>query len=266
MSPYQPFEVELATGIDGRRVESWTIRAGVVLRRGTTGNPAGVSFRPAGSFAPREVLLTQRQIAAVLGREPEDFRALQQVHGATVVRRRRDESPDRASPEADAQFTTDPGLVLCANVADCCPVVLSCDAPAMVGIAHSGWRGTAEKVAVALVRAMVEAGSPIDGLRAWLGPCADGDRYEVALDVASRFAPWDDAIAPHPDRRDRVLLDVGRVIAAQLADAGVGHIAVSAGGTISHTRYHSHRRDGFAAGRMPAFVTMDGSLDIVGRR
>ncbi|MCG8478383.1 MAG: polyphenol oxidase family protein [Spirochaetales bacterium] len=256
MPHFHPFEVEAATGIDGRRVESRTIRAGVVLRRGVTGNPLGVSFRPAGAFSPREVLLTRREIAAALGRPLDDFRTLRQVHGATVVRRRRDEEPDRTAPEADAQFTTDPGLVLIANVADCCPVVVACDAPAMVGIAHSGWRGTVRGVAVALVRAMVEAGSPVEGLRAWLGPCADGDRYEVGLDVASRFARWGAAVVPNPGRHDRLLLDVGRVIAAQLAEAGIRRIAESVGGTISETRYHSHRRDGFAAGRMPAFVTM----------
>ena len=256
MSRREPFTIESATDIDGRRIGPWTARAGIILRRGVTGNPVGVSFWSAGSYSPREVLLVRREVAALLGRSVEDFRTLRQVHGTAVVQRRLDESVGRPPPEADAQFTTVKGPVLLVNVADCCPVIVSCDAPAMIGVAHSGWRGTAEGVAVALVRSMVEAGAKTDRLRAWLGPCADGARYEVGPEVASRFARWTEAVTPHPDRHDRLLLDVRRVIVAQLREMDVRHISVSAGGTISQARYHSHRRDGFAAGRMPAFVTM----------
>ncbi|MEX2445290.1 MAG: laccase domain-containing protein [Alkalispirochaeta sp.] len=236
------------------------VQAGILLRSGSVSNPAGVTFWPAGTHSRREVALTRRIFAHSLNRSPRDFRLLRQVHGTTVIRRYADRAGDSSndSPPADAHFTTDRGPILVANVADCCPVICVSREPALVGIAHAGWRGAAHGVVEQLLAACVDAGAPVEDLRMWIGPCAEATRYEVGLDTASHFESWPHALLPHPHTSEKRLLDVRSVVAAQLHRAGVApdHVTTSPGGTIGDRRYHSHRRSRFAAGRMAAFVTV----------
>lgn len=235
------------------------VRAGVLLRSGSYSSPGGVTFWPGGIQSSREVQLTRRMFMHTLGRSLSDLRLLTQVHGTTVLRRSADPRTDDTDcvPAADAHFTTDRGPVLVVNVADCCPVMVVCREPALIGIAHAGWRGTAQGVAGKLLSACVEAGASLQDLRAWIGPCAEGSRYEVGADTVAHFAAWPGALAPHPQDPTKHLLNVRAVLVEQLLRAGVApeYLMSSVGGTIGDGRYHSHRRSRFAAGRMAAFIT-----------
>jgi YfiH family protein len=144
------------------------------------------------------------------------------------------------------------------NIADCCPVLIVSPDPPLAGIAHAGWRGAAGGVVVSLIRVMEADGAQVPNLHAWIGPCADGSMYEVGKEVASRFSAYPDAHARHPDGDAKSYLDVARVVRCQLTDAGIPpeRLDWSRGGTLSDPRYHSHRRSGFAAGRMAAFLSL----------
>jgi YfiH family protein len=185
---------------------------------------------------------------------------MHQVHGISVIRRYGDsrlDDPDDV-PAADAHFTSDQGPILVANVADCCPVVVASREPALVGIAHAGWRGAAHGVVDQLLTACVDAGASPENLVSWIGPCAEVTRYEVGTDTAAFFESWPEAILPHPVNPQKRLLNVRSVVAEQLTRSGVDprNVTTSLGGTIGDRRYHSHRRSRFAAGRMAAFVTV----------
>jgi YfiH family protein len=223
------------------------------------------------------VALSRRVLANQLNRPADAFRMMRQVHGTTIVYRS-DAVPDAAGnharrtrhalstrraadavdsvPVADAQWTDRPGLVLIANVADCCPVIVSDPVAGIVGIAHSGWRGTVGEVAPALVRTLCATGAT--NLRVWIGPCAEGEAYEVGHEVFTRFDRWPTAGRAHPERPGKYLLDVREVVRLQIRAEGIDdtRITVSGGGTIGDRRYHSHRRDSFGAGRMAAFVSI----------
>lgn len=235
------------------------VQAGVVLRGQRIANPKGLSFWPAGIQSPRESELARMLLSHQLGRRPTDLRFLHQVHGDRIVFRSSSETGE--TPAADAHWTDQPGVVLAANIADCCPVVVCDEYRRAVGVAHSGWRGTTAAIAAQLVETIVHgvAGVSRESLNVWIGPCAEGDRYEVGTDVAVQFERWPEALKTHPSDRKKRLLDVRRVVNSQLIDAGVApnRIEVSPGGTIGTGMYHSHRRDGFAAGRMIAFATID---------
>jgi copper oxidase (laccase) domain-containing protein len=104
----------------------------------------------------------------------------------------------------------------------------------------------------------MRAGVSVSNLRCWVGPCAEASRYEVGSDTAGFFRAWPEAILPHPEDPKKRLLNVRAVVVEQVLRAGVApeHVTVSRGGTIGETRYHSHRRCRWAAGRMAAFVTL----------
>jgi len=206
------------------------------------------------------VALTRRLFTHHLNRSVDDLRLLRQVHGTTVIRRgaRHENGAPFLPPAADAHFTVDAGPVLIANVADCCPVILASSDPALVGIAHAGWRGAADGVVASLLLASTDAGVSLSNVRCWVGPCAEVSRYEVGPETAAFFHSWPEAILPHPEDPQKRLLNVRAVVVDQLLHAGVAaeHVTVSRGGTIGDHRYHSHRRSRWAAGRMAAFITV----------
>lgn len=231
------------------------VRAGVILRTQATGNPAGFSVSPAATFSPRETEMYLRILAADLGVSWTNIRLLRQVHGKNVVERRYDE-PVRERPAADAHWTAEPRLVLGVLVADCCPVVLASPGAGLVGVAHAGWRGAARGVVPALWEELCGAGATPGDIHGWIGPCAGPDEYEIGPEVARHFSDYSGALKPSRRTPTRSMLDVRRVIQTQLFELGMvpTSLSVSAGATIGDARYHSHRRDRIAAGRMIAFV------------
>lgn len=120
-----------------------------------------------------------------------EWATVSQVHGSSVVRV---SAPGQAG-EADALWTTEPGLPVAIFTADCLAVVLQ--APGAAGIAHAGWRGAALGVVSGLKSAMSEAGFEPD--RAFLGPGIGPCCFEVGPEVVERFpsnlarTSWDSA-------------------------------------------------------------------------
>lgn len=230
------------------------VRAGVVLRSGVSTVPTGPSFWSAATTPPREVVLNRKILAAGLAVDPSTFCFMHQVHGTTIVER----FDARDVPTADGQWSSRRGLYLAANIADCCPVVVYSPNPPRVALLHSGWRGTAHGIVDRLFELWASESVDTNSVRAWIGPCADADRYEVGPEVRERFDRYPEALRPAPGRDDHAMLDIPAVIGAQLRAAGVpaSAIEVSEGGTIGDRRYHSFRRDRFSSGRMLAFAAL----------
>lgn len=105
-----------------------------------------------------------------------------QVHGATVIEARR---PGNLG-EADAIFTTRPGLPIAVGTADCVPMVL--EGPDVVAVVHAGWRGVVAGVVPAVMAAVTAAGANLE--RAAIGPGIGGCCFEVGDEVAAHFAPF----------------------------------------------------------------------------
>jgi YfiH family protein len=109
-----------------------------------------------------------------------DWATVSQVHGALVVEVDR---PGEAG-EADALFTTRPGLPLAVFTADCLGVVIHGEGA--VGVAHGGWRGLVAGVVRELRGAMEVAGHrpSLATFGPSIGPCC----FEVGDEVAEVFA------------------------------------------------------------------------------
>jgi hypothetical protein len=111
-----------------------------------------------------------------------NWATVRQVHGNKVV------EVDRpgAVGEADALFTTRPGLPLAVFTADCLGIVIR--AEGAVGVAHGGWRGLVAGVVGELREAMAAAGHIPS--RATIGPSIGPCCFEVGDEVAGRFAAF----------------------------------------------------------------------------
>lgn len=193
---------------------------------------------------------------------------LQQVHGSDVLRLD-PHSPDGA--QADACYTTQPGLACTMMVADCLPVLL-CDARggdrARVGAAHAGWRGlsgVASPTGAGVLEAIAAHFEPERTL-AWLGPCIGPQAFEVGAEVKAAFERVDPgcaslfvAKAPAPDGSEpKWLADLSGLARRRLSALGITQVYGNDGSpgwcTVTQASlFFSHRRDRIS-GRLAASI------------
>lgn len=173
-----------------------------------------------------------------------------QVHGATVLKV--DGAPQGAwsAGEGDALITDVPGLGLCAQTADCVPLLLFDPHTRSAGAVHSGWRGTVQNIAAATIAAMNAAyGARPRDIRAAVGPAIAMENYRVGPEVLDQFSALfgelDAAMITTRDEEGGAGLDVGEAVRRQLQAAGVlpEHIERIPGCTYAdRARFFSSRR------------------------
>jgi len=237
------------------------VRAAMTTRGGGVSQQAFHSLNLGlGADDPAHVAENRRRVREAL-QLPAEPGWLTQVHGTNVVRL--SPCPPRSGgegggegqiPEADASFTTDPGVVCAVQAADCLPVLLCDDDGQVVAAAHAGWRGLAGGVLEATVRALpMKPGA----LMAWLGAAIGPHSFEVGPEVREAFVGADAAAAaafkPRPGG-EKYLADLYTLARQRLAAAGVQRVSGGGRDTLrERTHFFSYRRDG-RCGRMAALV------------
>lgn len=234
--PMGPLEIATAPGFDA---------AGVLHGFTTLRGEAGVA------------LARTRDVEAL--RHAAGFtqaRALKQVHGANVVRA--EDVTD--AQEADAVITARDDLLITIQTADCVPVLLHDRRTGALGAVHAGWRGLAQRVATAALRAMTDAfGTRAPDVDAVVGPaigpcCFEvGDEVLVALEGATPGA----GERAGTTARGRPTVNLWQATARELRAAGVSAERVLTLALCTHCHpelFPSFRRDGGSAGRMYAFL------------
>ena len=109
---------------------------------------------------------------------------LKQVHGNRVL----EASEDIRGAEADGLWTREENLVLAIKTADCVPLLLATEDGAAIAALHAGWRGLAGGIIDAALHALP---SPVESLRAWIGPAISQKHYEVGGEVRQAFLDRD---------------------------------------------------------------------------
>lgn len=211
---------------------------------------------------PAAVLENRRRFAQWLALPSEPV-WLKQVHGTGVLRvggGPLPSPPPQAGEgvEADAAVTSQADTVLAILTADCLPVVFAAIDGSEVGVAHAGWRGLASGVLEATVAAMQ---TPPARLRAWLGPAAGPDHYEIGTEVRAAFVGNDEGAASAfvPTRPGHWRVDLVALARRRLAALGVSDVHGGGLCTIADaSRFYSHRRDG-RSGRLLTLAWRSGS-------
>ncbi|MDI3316396.1 MAG: peptidoglycan editing factor PgeF [Bacillota bacterium] len=225
---------------------------------GVSGGPyASLNLGRSSGDRPEAVEENRRRWLAALG---GGWRPswLWQVHGRRVVEAAETDGAAAGLPQADAQWSGRRGLLLSIQVADCVPVLVAMPSAAglLVGAAHAGWRGTAARVATALVARLREAGGlPEEGLAAIgpsIGPCCYevGEEVFDALEAAYPGAPLR---VPAAGRDHADLWEANR---RALVEAGLREEAVHVAGLCTRCHpelFYSYRGEG-RTGRMVAAI------------
>ncbi len=134
-----------------------------------------------------------RRIAGILGCSSDDIVATQQTHTVNIRKvtasdRGKGVTRERDYTDIDGLITDEPGIALAVFTADCVPVFFVDPVHKAIGVAHSGWRGTAGRIGEHMVKLMGEEyGTVPKDLFTAIGPSICRDCYEVSEDVAEVF-------------------------------------------------------------------------------
>ena len=205
-----------------------------------------LAYREGGDMAAVEENI--RILGRELGFDPGRLVLTRQTHSDIVrVVTHGDHSSlcHRDYPECDALVTKDPGTALMVFTADCTPVLLWDSVTGAVGAAHAGWRGTASKIAVKTLEAMVENfGCDPKNVRAAIGPNIGFCHFETDADVPEAIlaAYGEEAGEWIEQRGEKYFLDLKAINALGLRQAGVTDIDLSESCTAcAPHRFWSHR-------------------------
>lgn len=221
-------------------IPDWPAPAGI--RACVTTRAGGVSLAPFDSLNlgdhvdddPLAVAANRQRLTHIFDVQPA---WLSQVHGVVVA----PASPGRVV-EADANWTSTPGIACTVMTADCLPALFCNRAGTRVAAAHAGWRGLAAGVLEATAKSLnVEP----QEILVWLGPAIGPTAFEVGGEVREVFVqdlPQSAAAFVPSINPGRFMADIYELARLRLARCGI--TAVYGGGycTVTDPRFFSYRR------------------------
>ena len=177
---------------------------------------------------PAHVAENRRIACEALGLDPARLSVNRQRHSPTVHRA----EPGVRDEPGDGLWSDESGQPMLALAADCVPIaVAATEGKPRLAVLHAGWRGLAEGVVEAGVRALGE-GRKAAVIGPAIGPCC----YEVGPEVAERF---DD------DLTNNGMLDLWEAAERALRRAGVDEVErVNLCTRCNPELFFSHRRSG----------------------
>ena len=166
--------------------------------------------------------------------------------------------------DVDGLVTNVPGIVLCTSYADCVPLYFVDLRNRAIGLGHSGWRGTVDRMGEAVLKTMAYAfGTEPSDVLASIGPSICRDCYEVGEEVAERFrqgfpGEWKDLLFEGKES-GKYQLDLWEANRRVLLGAGIleNHLAVTDLCTCCNSQYlFSHRASQGKRGNLGAFLEL----------
>lgn len=134
-----------------------------------------------------------RRIAECMGCMPGDMVCSDQTHTDNIrLVTAKDRGKGVVIPkdyrDVDGLITKEKGIVLCTFFADCVPLFFVDPIKGAIGLAHSGWKGTVQKIGKKTVEEMgKQFGTDPKDIHAAIGPSICQDCYEVSEDVIEQF-------------------------------------------------------------------------------
>lgn len=152
------------------------------------------------------VLENYRRLAKALSVREDSFCFSNQTHTTNVKRVGREDAGTGMGffTDIDGLITDEEGVTLTTFYADCVPLFFVDKKHHAIGLSHSGWRGTVNRMGRVTVEAMHrEFGSQPEDLVCAIGPSICQDCYEVSDDVAEEF------IKEFKGQEKEILIDKG---------------------------------------------------------
>lgn len=260
--PYIQFKNLSATGI---------VKHGFSTRKGgvSTGIFSSMNLNFKRGDDPDAVMENYRRMAAALNMRVEDMVLSDQTHTTNVrVITEEDRGKGILKPQdysdVDGMITNVPGIVLVTSYADCVPLYFVDPVRKVIGLSHSGWKGTVGHIGQKTVWKMHEVyGTEPKDIVAAIGPSICQSCYEVSDDVAEAFRAnftADEAADILLDKGNgKYQLDLWKANWYVLTDAGIlpEHLSVTDLCTACHPDLlWSHRKTNGQRGGLSAFLSL----------
>lgn len=210
-----------------------------------------------------------RRMAAAIGVSMERMVLTRQTHTVTVKKvTEADEGKgvvrERDYTDVDGLITNVPGITLVAFGADCVPLYFLDPVHKAIGLSHSGWRGTVNRMGKVTLGAMRrEYGTNPEDVIACIGPSICRDCYEVGEEVAAEFirAFGSGHKEELMDEKDggKYQLDLWAANRLVLTEAGVRKEQIQTTDICTYCNpelLFSHRRTGEKRGNLGAFLCL----------
>lgn len=211
----------------------------------------------------KDIIINREKLADDLAISLDDWVAAEQTHGINIHvvgqsdKGKGSRSINSALKDTDGLITNEKGILCTAFFADCVPLFFFDPVTRYIGIAHAGWRGTVNKMALEMVRKFQTLGANKADLRSVIGPSISQQHYEV-----------DNNVIKHIDKQflDNVVfqssetgykLDLKQLNYDILLDAGLSEKNIQKTSLCTyeeHELFYSYRRDQGQTGRMLGFI------------
>jgi len=194
----------------------------------------------------------------VVKRDPDSIFDVWQVHSSNVVCTGSPRLINQRHIKGDAIITNNPMVTLFMRFADCVPILLFDPEQKVVGLVHSGWQGTVQKIASSAVIEMVNKfGCEPKNILAGIGPSISADQYIIGQDVAQRVR---DAFGNEGEhflmkQNGKLKFDLWEANRYLLKKSGINEIEISGICTASNPKdWFSHRYTKGVTGRFGVLI------------
>lgn len=224
--------------------------AGLLLKKNQS--IEGLNFGLNSSASEVEIEENYHTFFTNTGLNPSFLSIARQVHGNKIIVVNRPGIHD----QADGLITSEKGLILCIQVADCAAILAADTDPqrSIAGAFHAGWKGALKGIVPDGISKMVQMGGDLSTIKVYISPSISVESFEVGKEVASQFpSEYCDNVSyekPH--------IDLKGYIRGQLISSGIKehHIECSPDCTVRDTRFYSFRRERYNAGRMLGVIRL----------
>ncbi len=202
-----------------------------------------------------------------LGFDSENYIISNQVHNDLVIDV--DETyrgsglyKERPFKGVDGFITDKKGLVLTTFYADCVPLYFYDTKKEIIGVCHSGWKGTAKNIASKMIEKFKEKGSNLADIIVGIGPSICKDCFETGYDVIFEFEkyPYIKECFDYNDDKNKYYIDLKLVNKRHLLELGIleKNIEISKDCTYENEElFFSHRRMGEKRGSQIGLIFFD---------
>lgn len=261
-TPYLEFPMFAETGL---------VRHGFSTRLGgvSTGDYTSLNLSFSRGDEAAAVQENFRRITRAIGVQCEDLVFSQQTHTTNVrIVTEEDRGSGMTRPleysDVDGLVTNVRGLCLVTFYADCVPLYFLDPVRQVIGLSHSGWRGTVGKIGQKTVELMHrEYGCDPGDILGAIGPSICGACYEVSEDVIDvfreNFREKDWPVLFRQKKNGKYQLDLWKANEIIFGEAGIRpeHIAVTEVCTHCNSDIlYSHRTTGDRRGNLAAFLAL----------
>lgn len=204
------------------------VLAGITLKDETKNEANNMALHACSNEA--DVVINRIALARALNVTIDDFVCAEQTHSENAYfvqekdRGRGARELQSAVKDTDALYTDADDIVLCTFTADCVPVFFHHKEADVIGVIHSGWKGTVQEITKkTLKKVMEQFQCRPDGFHIQIGMALSQKRFEVDYDVYEQFVQlgYAEPFITYNRATNKYHIDNQRVVMKQCESIGI---------------------------------------------